>query len=236
MFGIFLAFNVDMCTRQGETKMEKGNGQRFLKTVITGVLMMAIVINAPMIASEKTVDNEKVFLAKILPESVIIDSGFTPPAPGATIASMDIRLEETEVTSNARSLTLFPKKLTLQSYSISPRDISFNPRQRGSSGFTAALASTVLLHAADYYTTVNALKYSRLEEGNPFMKKIANNKLLFGAIKLGVAGLQVTLLKGLHKKNKTLAWIVGTAMNVGLSCIVANNLSKIQKAKTCLGL
>lgn len=224
-----------MCTRQGETKMEKGNGQRFLKTVIMGVLMMAIVINAPMIASEKTAYNDEVFIAKILPGTVIIDSGFTPPAPSATIASMDISLEETEITSNARSLILSPQKLSLQSYSITPQDISFSPRQRGSAGFTAALASTVILHAADYYTTVNALKYSRLEEGNFFMKKIVNNQLLFGAIKLGVAGLQVTLLKGLYKKNKTLAWLAGTVMNVALSAVVASNFSKTQKAKACLG-
>ncbi len=215
--------------------MEKEKGQRFLKTLIMGVFMMTIVINVPMIANEKTVYNDEDFIAEILPETVIIDSGFTPPAPSTTIASTDINLEETKITSNARSLTLFPQKLSLQSYSISPQDNSFNPRQKGSAGFTAAMASTALLHAADYFTTVNALKYSRLEEGNIFMKKIVNNQLLFGAIKLGVAGLQVTLLKGLYKKNKTLAWVVGTAMNVALSAVVANNFSKTQKAKACLG-
>jgi len=216
--------------------MEKGNRRLgFLKTTVMGVLMIAFVINAPMIANEKTVDNDDILFAEILSETVIIDSGFTPPAPSMAVASMDSSLEKTEITSNTSSLTLSPKKLSLQSYSISPQNISFEPRQKGNSGFTAALASTVLLHAADYYSTVNALKYSNLEEGNPFMKKIVNNHLLFGAIKLGVAGLQVTLLKGLYKKNKTLAWIVGTAMNVGLSCVVASNFSKIQKAKTCLG-
>ncbi len=196
--------------------------------------MVAFVFNAPIFASEKIANNDNVFLAEILPETVIIDSGFTPP-PSAAIASMDISLKETEITSNARSLTPFPQKLRLQAFSISSHDIASTTRQRGSSGFTAAMASTILLHAADYYTTVNALKFSTLEEGNPFMKKIAHNQLLFGAIKLGVAGLQVTLLRGLYKKNKTLAWIVGTAMNVGLSCVVANNFSKIQKAKACLG-
>jgi len=188
-----------------------------------------------LIASEKTTYNNEVFSADILPETVIIDSGFTPPASNTAIASMDISLGETKISSNDRSLTPSPQKLSLQAYSISSQDIPFDTKQRGSAGFTAALASTVFLHAADYYTTVNALKFSSLEEGNPFMKKIANNQLLYGAIKLGVAGLQITLLRGLYKKNKTLAWIVGTAMNVGLSCVVANNFSKIQRAKTCLG-
>ncbi|MCJ7582212.1 MAG: DUF5658 family protein [Candidatus Aminicenantes bacterium] len=217
--------------------MKTGNeyGLSFLKTIIMGVLMVAFVAHAPMTASEKTESNNEVFSAKISFETVIIDSGFTPPAPRTAIASMEFSLKETEITSNARSLTLSPKKLSLQSYSISPQDISFTPRQKGNAGFTAALASTVLLHAADYFTTVNALKFSTLEEGNPFMKKIASNNLLFGAIKLGVAGLQVTLLKGLYKKNKTLAWIVGTAMNAALSGVVANNLSKIRRAKSCLG-
>jgi len=215
--------------------MKTGNGLGFLKTIIMGVLMVAFVANTPMIASEKTGNNDEIFSAEILPETVIIDSGFTPPSPSTPMASMEFSLEETEITSSARTLTLSPKKLSLQSYSISPQNISFTPKQKGTSGFTAALASTVILHAADYYTTVKALKFSNLQEGNPFMKKIANNQLLFGAIKLGVAGLQVTLLKGLYKKNKTLAWIVGTAMNVALSGVVANNLSKIQKAKACLG-
>jgi len=197
----------------------------FFKIIIMGILMVAFVANAQLIGSEKTEtgNNDDVYLAEILPETVIIDSGFTPPVSSAAIAS------------NAHALTLSSQKLNLQTYSISPRDISFTPNKKRNAGFTAAMASTVLLHAADYYTTVNALKYSTLEEGNPFMKKITNNHLLFGAIKLGVAGLQVTLLKGLFKKNKTLAWIVGTAMNVALSGVVASNLSKIQKAKSCLG-
>ena len=237
LFGIFLAIHRGMWTRQGETKMKTGNEYRlgFLKTIIIGAMIAAFVTNAPMIASEKTGSNNEVFSADISFETVIIDSGFTPPAPRTAIASMEFNLKETEITSNSRSLTLSPKKLNLQSYSISSQDISFTPRQKGNAGFTAALASTVLLHAADYFSTVKALKFSTLEEGNPFMKKIASNNLLFGAIKLGVAGLQVTLLKGLYKKNKTLAWIVGTAMNVALSSVVANNLSKIQKAKSCLG-
>ena len=207
----------------------------FLKTAILGVSMVAFMINAPMIASEKTNYNDDVFSVEILSETVISSSGFTLPAPSAAIASMEVRLEETEITSSARSLNLFPLKLSLQSYSITPHNISFNPKTNRQTGFMAVMASTVLLHAADYYTTVNALKYSMLEEGNPIMKKIVSNEILFGAIKLGVAGLQVTLLKGLYKKNKTLAWVVGTAMNVGLSCVVANNFSKTQKAKTCMG-
>lgn len=215
--------------------MKTGNGLGFLKTIIIGILMVAIVTNAPMIASEKTRNDNEIYSAEILAETIIIDSGFTPPTPSTAVASIEFNLKETEVTSKALTLTLSPKKLSLQSYSISPRNTSFTPKQKGTGGFTAALVSTVVLHAADYYTTVNALKFSTLQEGNPFMKKIANNQLLFGAIKLGVAGLQVTLLRGLYKKNKTLAWIVGTAMNVALSGVVANNLSKIQKAKACLG-
>lgn len=212
--------------------MEKGiTGLRFLKTITLGMALIAMIIYAPLMASENIDNSENSRFSEILPETVIMDSGFTPPA---TVSS-EISLEETPLTSNARSLDLVPQKLSLQSYSISPQDIAFGPRQRGNGGFTAALASTVLLHAADYYSTVSALKYSSLEEGNPFMKKIADNQLLFGAVKLGVAGLQLTLLKGLYKKNKTLGWVVSTAMNVALSCVVANNFSKIQRAKSCLG-
>ena len=41
--------------------------------------------------------------------------------------------------------------------------------------------------------------------------------------------------KGLFKKNKALAWVVGTVMNVALSAVVANNFSKIKKVRTCMG-
>jgi len=67
------------------------------------------------------------------------------------------------------------------------------------------------------------------------MKKIVSDPLLFAGVKLGVAGLQSLLLKGLFKKNKALGWIVGTAMNVALSAVVANNLSKINKVRNCMG-
>ena len=231
MLGIILATHPDFSARK--IKMEKGRKwQGFLTKCFMGVLMVLFLINTPMNASDKIVFNEEVLLAMLLPESGKINSGFAPPVSNPTFISTEVRLEETEITTNARNISASPQILDLPTTSITPLSTSFKPRLRGNTGFTAALASTVLIQAADYYSTVRALKYSSLKEGNPFMKKITSDPLLFGVLKLGVAGLQVTLLKGLYKRNKTLAWIVGTAVNVGLSCVVANNFSKIQKARS----
>lgn len=225
-----------MLTRQGEDTMEKGTGMDFLKALILGALMIAFITLSPMMASETPAENIEAPLSVISPETVIIDTGFTPPESSTSVGFEQMSLGETEITSPSVNLPLVPTKINLQAYSILPTNLSSDSIRKGNFGFTAALASTVLLHAADYYSTVNALKYDQLQEGNPFMKKIVNNQLLFGAIKLGVAGLQVTLLRGLYKKNKTLAWVAGTVMNVALSYVVANNFSKIQRAKACAGI
>lgn len=225
----------DMLTRQGEGTMEKGTGLDFLKAIILGALFIAFINFSPVMASKNTSENSLAPICEILPGTVITDTGFTPPESSVIAGFVQVSLGETDINSLSRTLPFFPQKLSLQSYSISPESFSIDPLRRGSGGFTVALTSTVLLHAADYYTTVTAMKYSTLQEGNPFMKKIVNNQLLFGAIKLGVAGLQVTLLRGLYKKNRTLAWVMGTAMNVALSYVVANNISKIQRARACAG-
>ncbi|MGD2245751.1 MAG: DUF5658 family protein [Candidatus Aminicenantes bacterium] len=216
--------------------MEKKAGLDFLKAIILGVLMIAFITYSPVMASKNAINGNQAPFAEILPGTVIIDRGFTPPEPNAEVGLEEISLGNTEITPFSGMLTLYPKKVSLQSSFTSPDNLSINPIRKRNAGFTASLVSTVFLHAADYYTTVRALKYSTLQESNPFLKKIVHNQLLFGAVKLGVAGLQVTLLKGLYKKNRTLAWIVGTAMNVTLSYVVANNISKIQRAKTCYGM
>jgi hypothetical protein len=87
------------------------------------------------------------------------------------------------------------------------------------------------LNIADVVTTTQALKHDGLTEGNPVMKPFAKNVYLFTAVKLGISALNYHLLKKLHKKNKTLAWVLSMTANLVMSYVVANNVRMIQGAR-----
>jgi hypothetical protein len=97
--------------------------------------------------------------------------------------------------------------------------------------FTASLWTQVGLNAADYFTTVKALKIPGLAEGNPIMKPFVKNPYVFAAVKTGLTALTHYSLKGLYKRNKTAAWIVSLASNLALSYVVANNMRMIDRAR-----
>ena len=115
--------------------MEKGSRCRgfFTKTFV-GVLMFALVINAPMIASEKRTYSDEVNSEEISPESIIIDSGFTPPS-NTHLGSLEISLEETSIPIKSRDLTFSPQNISLLSNPVSLRNPSQTPRNRGNFGF-----------------------------------------------------------------------------------------------------
>ena len=84
---------------------------------------------------------------------------------------------------------------------------------------------------ADYLSTCKALKYPGLREGNPLMKSITKNALVFAGVKLGVTVCDYLILKKIYKKNKTLGWVLTTAANVAMSYVVANNMKMIHQAQ-----
>jgi hypothetical protein len=94
--------------------------------------------------------------------------------------------------------------------------------------YTSSLITLTALNVADYLTTVKALKHKELEEANPAMKPIAKNMYLFTAVKLGVAALDIYILKKLYKKNKPLAWVLSVAANFAMSYVVASNVKMIK--------
>jgi hypothetical protein len=114
---------------------------------------------------------------------------------------------------------------------LAPPSPTFPTRKKNNTFLITTLSSAAVLQAADYFTSLNALQYSSLKEGNPLLKNVGGDPLLFGVVKLCATGLQVVILKKLYDGNKTLAWVVGTAMNVALSFVVANNIHQIQKAR-----
>jgi hypothetical protein len=97
--------------------------------------------------------------------------------------------------------------------------------------YTTSLITLTALNVADYFSTVQALKHKELEEANPAMKPIAKNIYLFTAVKLGVAALDIYILKKLYTKNKPLAWILSVAANFAMSYVVASNIKMIQDVR-----
>jgi len=97
--------------------------------------------------------------------------------------------------------------------------------------FTTSMVTLAALNVADYLTTMNALKHEGLVEGNPIMKPFVKREWAFAAIKIGLTTGNYLLLKNIHKKNKTLAWILSSAGNFIMSYIVARNLKMIDSLR-----
>jgi len=109
---------------------------------------------------------------------------------------------------------------------------SFRPIVRpGKALFDANLILMVGLNVADYVSTRQALKYPGLSETNPLMKPFVKSPAVFAAVKFGTTALSYLSMKAIFKKNRTVAWIMTTASNVLLSCVVANNYRLIQGAR-----
>jgi hypothetical protein len=97
--------------------------------------------------------------------------------------------------------------------------------------YATSLITLTALNVADYLSTVQALKHEELEEVNPITKPLTKNIYLFTAVKLGVAALDICILKNLYKKNKPLAWVLSLAANFAMSYVVANNIKMIREVQ-----
>lgn len=126
---------------------------------------------------------------------------------------------------------------TESSLSSAPKhtDVSLKPGKQvktstlENSLFTASLVASVVLNVADYFTTIEALKYEGLQESNPFMKPFAKKPYLFAAVKLGMIALNYKLMKSIYKKDKRIAWLVSIISNILITYVVVNNYKMIQK-------
>lgn len=138
-------------------------------------------------------------------------------------------IEETPYAFEIRPFQLEDGNNALKSDIQSPGSMKLNRFER--TAYTASLVTLTALNIADALTTLQALKYDGLTEGNPVMKPFVNNVYLFTAVKLGVTTLNYYLLKKLHKKNKTLAWVLSMTANLVMSYVVANNIQMIRDAR-----
>jgi len=167
----------------------------------------------------------------------------------ALLFVLPLKAEETEAKSEDESLKgnitmayLSPKDSTPQVIPAPSKPKVVNDASKvlgkrikaqkvGDSLFTSSLVAFAVLNAADYITTVKALKCDGLCEGNPIMKPIVKNNYVFAAVKIGMTVINYKLMKSLYKKDKKMAWVLSTAFNFAFSYVVANNLKMIQKVQ-----
>jgi hypothetical protein len=102
----------------------------------------------------------------------------------------------------------------------------------GDSLYNASLISLVALNAADYFSTLEALKSPGVEEKNPLLKSVVKDPYAFAAVKIGFTALACYNLKTLHKKSRPLAWALSIVSNLACSYIVSNNFRIINRCKT----
>jgi hypothetical protein len=95
--------------------------------------------------------------------------------------------------------------------------------------YNMTLVTSAALNIADYLSTREALRHEGLAEGNPIMKPFVKNDLAFAAAKFGLLTVNYFLMKKLHKKNKTLAWVLTVANNFVMSYVLVNNLKLIRE-------
>jgi hypothetical protein len=204
--------------------MTKTKDFKMTRKIGSQLIILAAVLLLVASAAQATEPGEY-----LISTSALARLSLTPAVAEAHIASVPFSLlnaSEAALESDA--------SIELQHYRIpeaTARAFSLigNRKTVGDALFTTSLISLVALNVADYFSTRQALKCSGLCEGNPLMKPFVKNAALFAGVKLGITALDFLLLKKLYKRNKTTAWIVSTLANVAMTCVVANNISKIRQ-------
>lgn len=97
--------------------------------------------------------------------------------------------------------------------------------------FTASLLTMAALNTADYLSTRKALSYPGVYEANPLLRPFADSRWALPAVKFGLTITNHILLRELHKKNKTLAWVVSIVGNLALTYAVSHNLRTIHSLR-----
>lgn len=208
-----------------------GHGLDSLKAIVIGTLFVVFLSHSPLLGNDLSLNLFPLFKTVDSSDCAVIETSLDNVNSTRTFNFIYQGLSDPEANEQRAYFRPVLQSKQQQMSILAPSSPTFPTRKKNNTFLITSLSSAAILQAADYFTSLNALKYSSLEEGNPLLKNVAGDPLLFGVVKLCATGLQVVILKKLHDGNKTLAWIVGTAMNVALSFVVANNLHQIQKAR-----
>ena len=214
-------------TRRDAVKKREAHNHRFW--IISAALCFVFIFTVTGLAAETVWDSSE--SEKNSGEDKLEFSLDLTPVNSQSIGQLDrSRLAMDE------SRQLESRPFVLRDATASPKpnqNIQAPPRisKLQNSFYTTSLITLTALNVADYLSTVQALKHKELEEANPAMKPITQNIYLFTAVKLGVAALDIYILKNLYKKNKPLAWVLSVAANFAMSYVVANNIRMIQDVR-----
>ena len=154
-----------------------------------------------------------------------------PPAPASPLTNLDlIPLPPSGIQDHSFPIISYTATAvgSDQQY-IVPRIKLSNP---GASFYKISLVSLVALNAADYFSTLEALNYRGVKEGNAMMKSVVRDPYAFAAVKIGFTALSYFSLKSLYKKNKPLAWTLSIVSSIAYSYVVSNNLRIIHRLKS----
>lgn len=212
--------------------MRKEKKQTKLKAILSLSLVFAWFLCLPIIAKEKAPMNPSYSNEGHERESIIIETPLTPLEIRSKLTAELFQLVKIKNKSHMAGINFTPKKTNILPASYSNQNKHIKSQQLENSLFTTSLIACTILNAADYVTTIKALKYESLQEGNPLMKPLVKKPYLYATVKLGITALNLKLMKGLYKKDKRLAWVVSTIVNFALSYVVINNIRMIKKAQS----
>jgi hypothetical protein len=154
-----------------------------------------------------------------------------PAAPASSLRSLDL----IPVSAPAAQDRSFPVLVCTASSAYSGQKFalpSFKASDLGDSLYSASLISLVALNAADYFSTLEALKSPGVEEKNPVLRSLVKDPYAFAAVKIGFTALACYGLKTLYKKSRPLAWALSIASNLACSYVVSNNFRIINRCET----
>lgn len=169
-------------------------------------------------------------LAASDPSPILVDTPL-PPAPASPLSNLDlIPLPPSGIQGHSFPIISYTATAvgSGQKYIVPGIKLS-NP---GDSLYKISLVSLVALNAADYFSTLEALRYPGVKEGNAMMKPVVRDPYAFAAVKIGFTALTYCSLKSLYKRNKVLAWTLSLVSNIAYSYVVSNNLRIIRRFKS----
>ncbi len=100
-------------------------------------------------------------------------------------------------------------------------------RAQSQTAFRASLVAAVAAHGADLAATENCIGAGRCTELNPFLLRFAQPGV-FGAVKMGVAGLSLWATAKIYESHPTLAVWLNVAQCAGFSAIAIRNARVIR--------
>ena len=154
--------------------------------------------------------------------------------PSSPLMAQDIEAENTFSIRPYFKLDYYHQHNPLPSttYALVPINFQISEKYPKNTLFKASLISSALINTADFISTITALKYDTLKEGNAFAELLVKNRHIYALAKSATMALNTYLFTRLFKKNKTLAFAASAALNLVLTYTVINNINMIQKARS----